>query len=89
MLRILDEARSHFSVFSGADAMQVSTAALPASLHRRPVPKQQRRGDWGRAGRTFSNPRCVKDMGAQAVMQAAYEEVLPCLQLEADRRLSL
>ena len=28
----------------GVGAMQVSTAALPAFLHRRPVPKRQRRG---------------------------------------------
>ena len=53
---------SRFS--EGGDAMQVSTAALPASLHRRPVPKQQRRGDWGRADlsycdkkTTFSKPQ--------------------------------
>ena len=48
----------------GVGAMQVSTAALPAFLHRRPVPKRQRRGlGQGRSELevrqtpTFSKPR--------------------------------
>ena len=81
--------------------MQVSTAALPASLHRRPVPKQQRRGTGGcelLRERTFSSystgigmlpsRRGLFGFRRQAVLQAAYEGVLPSLDyLQPSRRL--